>query len=287
MPVVIDSLENSYNIGVQNVAERFSDKTKAIIVVHLGGQSSQIEEIVEFARKNNFSVIEDCSQAHGASYKNKTLGTFGDIGVFSTMFSKNHSTGGTGGIIFTKSLERYKNVRSHADRGKDFFNPTFDSKDPNFSLFPALNFNQDELSCAIGIESLKKLPMVNEARLIFLKKLQKRLSVESKVCKLHNVTDSDAPFFWPIELGLDKIKCTKIEFAEAIKAEGIGINSHYKYVVTEWSWMKEYLRDDFSPNNAINFQHKTFNLLFNEKYGSKELNDVVEAILKVEKYYKK
>lgn len=287
VPVVLDTLENSYQVGVKKIAERLTGKTGAILVVHLGGKSAPIDEIVEFARKKNIPVIEDCSQAHGAEYKKKKVGTFADIGVFSTMFTKNHSTGGTGGLIYTKSFDLYKKLRAHADRGKDFFNPAFDGKDPSSSLFPALNFNQDEISCAVGIQSLKKLPKVNGRRVGFLKKLQKRLALESKACRLYEVSDGDSPFFWPIVVDVEKIKCSKIEFADAVKAEGIGINPHYKFVVTKWAWARKYLHDDFSPVNAIAFQHKTFNLLFNEKYGGKELDDVVRAIVKVENYYKK
>ena len=285
IPVVVDSMDNSFNIGVQNIKERMTDKTKAIIVVHLGGKASHVDEIVEFAHKKNIFVIEDCSQAHGASYKNKKVGTYGDIGVFSTMFTKNHSTGGAGGLIYTKSFDIYKKLRSHADRGKNFFDSDFDSKDPNGSLFPALNFNQDEISCAIGIASLKKLPKINNERIQFLKKLQSRLLDESKTCKLQDILDEDAPFFWPIEIDINKIKCSKIDFAEALKAEGIGINSHYKFIVSGWKWIKDYLHDDFSPVKAIEYQHKTFNLLFNEKYEQIELDDIVRAIVKVEKFY--
>ena len=76
---------------------------------------------------------------------------------FSTMFSKIHATGGCGGLVFSENLEYHKRGRSMADRGKPFFDNDFNPKEPGKNIFAALNLNQDEISCAIGLSTLGKL----------------------------------------------------------------------------------------------------------------------------------
>ena len=78
----------------------------------------------------------------------------------------------------------------------------------------------------------------------------------------------------------------KIDFAEAVRAEGIDLNPHYKYVVCEWPYIRPYLADDFDTPNARSIRDRSFNLYLNEKYGEQESKDCVKAIVKVEKHFK-
>jgi len=82
-PVFIDIEEETYNIDPQKFEEAITDKTKAIILVHLYGQTANMDEITAIAKKHNIPVIEDACQAHGATYKGKKTGSLGDIGCFS------------------------------------------------------------------------------------------------------------------------------------------------------------------------------------------------------------
>ena len=97
----------------------------------------------------------------------------------------------------------------------------------------------------------------------------------------------DSPFFFPVIVDVDPITCSKIEFAEAVRAEGIDLNPHYRFVVDEWPWMQPYLADDFNTPNARSIRDRSFNLYLNENYGEPEANDSVKAIVKVEKYFKR
>ena len=85
----------------------------------------------------------------------------------------------------------------------------------------------------------------------------------------------------------DAITCSKIEFAEAVRAEGIDLNPHYKYVVCEWPYIRPYLADDFDTPNARSIRDRSFNLYLNEKYGEQEAKDTVAAIRKVEGHFAK
>ena len=107
-PVFVEP-DEYYNIDVNRLEEKITEKTKAILVVHLYGQASNIEEICKIAKKNNLYVVEDCAQAHGAMCNGKQVGSFGDIGCFSFYPSKNLGAFGDAGAITTNN-EKYANM---------------------------------------------------------------------------------------------------------------------------------------------------------------------------------
>jgi len=121
-PVFIDSDIYSYNIDVSKIEKRITLKTKAIIPVHLYGQSASMDEIVSLANKYNLKIIEDGAQAIGVQYKNGDyVGTIGDIGCFSFFPSKNLGCFGDGGIVTTnndKLFEMLKILRVHGSKPK-------------------------------------------------------------------------------------------------------------------------------------------------------------------------
>jgi len=287
IPVLVDSSPDSYNIGFEQFEERITDKTQAVMVVHSAGKPAPVDLIAKVAKERGIYVIEDCSQAPGARINGQKVGTFGDIAAFSTMYRKSLTTGGCGGIVFTSSKEIYDLARAYADRGKAFWREDFNGKDPSNFLFPALNFNTDEISCAIGIKSLQKLDDTISRRNNFLSLLSASISKHSKVCTPSPISQEDSPFFYPIFVDTDKLSCSKQEFAKAMQSEGIEINDHYMYVVSEWPWVQPYLADRFGCPNAKKCRDESFNLLFNENYGIKEVEDIISAMIKVENFYLK
>jgi dTDP-4-amino-4,6-dideoxygalactose transaminase len=285
VPVLADSSPNSYNMGAEQFEQRISDKTRAVVVVHAAGKAAPVDAIAQIAQEKGIYVVEDCSQAHGAKLNGKKVGTFGDIAAFSTMYRKAHATGGCGGVIFTRSQQLYNLVRAFADRGKPFERPDFNEKNPTTFLFPALNLNLDEVSCAIGLKSLEKLDDTIKKRITFLQKLNAAIKTHSKVCFPSSISSDDSPFFYPVFADTTKISCSKKEFAQAIETEGVSLNPDYMYVVSEWPWVQPYLADRFDCQNAVVTRQSSFNILLNENYGIKEVEDILAAILKVEQVY--
>lgn len=100
-PVFVDVEKDTYNIDPMKIEEKITEKTKAIMPVHIFGQPAKMEEINEIAKKHNLKVIEDAAQAVGAEYKGKKVGVIGDIGCFSFFPTKNLGCAGDGGIITT------------------------------------------------------------------------------------------------------------------------------------------------------------------------------------------
>lgn len=107
-----------YNLDPAKIEEKITSKTKAIIVVHLYGLPAEMDEIMAIAKKHNLKVLEDCAQAHGAKYKGKTVGTFGDAATFSFYPSKNLGAFGDAGGIVTNSDEVAEKARMIANHGQ-------------------------------------------------------------------------------------------------------------------------------------------------------------------------
>jgi perosamine synthetase len=286
-PRLVDSKPDSYNVGPEQFAERITPNVSAAIIVHSAGYAAEIDKIVEIAHARRIKVIEDCSQAHFAKHKAKPVGTFGDIAAFSTMYRKAHSTGPSGGLVYSRDLELFRSALVHSDRGKPRWRDDFDDRNPSTYLAPALNHHTDEISCAIGYASLKRLPSTIISRLAFVSDFVARLYDASNVCQAYRFMPTSSPFFYPVVVDVEAITCSKIDFAEAVRAEGIDLNPHYKYVVCEWPFIRPYLADDFDTPNARSIRDRSFNLYLNEKYGEQESRDCVKAIVKVEKHFKK
>jgi len=285
VPRLVDSRPGSYNVGPEQFVARITPDVKGAVVVHSAGQACPIDKIVEAAHAHGIKVVEDCAQAHWAKVRGRPVGTFGDIAAFSTMYRKAHMTGPSGGVVYARDVEIFRKAIAHADRGKPRWRNDFDDRDPSTYLFPALNHNTDEISCAIGCASLRRLGSTIISRLAFVSDFVARLVDASEVCSPYRFSPTDSPFFYPVVVDRGAITCSKIEFAEALRAEGIDLNPHYKYLVKDWPYIQPYLADDFDPPNARDIRDRSFNLYLNEKYGEQESRDIVKAIVKVEKHF--
>src|SRR3989338_1867556 len=116
-PVFVDCKRDTWQIDPAKIEKRLNEKTKAIIGVHLFGQPFDIDQVLAIAKNHGLFLVEDCAQAHGAKYRRKTVGTFGDIACFSFYPSKNLGAYGEGGAVTTNNFEyakRIKFLRNHA-----------------------------------------------------------------------------------------------------------------------------------------------------------------------------
>ena len=165
-PVFADIEIDTQNISVKDIKKKISNKTKAIICVHLGGTPCDISEIKKIAKKKGIKLIEDCSQAHGAKYKNKYVGSFSDIAVWSFCNDKIISTIGEGGMISTNDKKLFFKLWSLKEIGKDF-------KKSNTSFLPKFKWTHDyiganlrmtEVQAAVGRIQLKNLNSMIKVR---------------------------------------------------------------------------------------------------------------------------
>ena len=280
-PRLADSMPDHYNMGSGEFLARLSPAVSAVCMVHTAGKATDIDRIVAEARARGIRVVEDCSQAHGAQVMGRPVGTFGDVAAFSTMYRKAHMTGGSGGVVYSRDLEVYRQALAHADRGKPRWIEGFDDRNPETFLFPALNWNANELSCAIGIASLARLRDTIVRRLAFVSELAGHLAEVDTLFSLMAWSPSDSPFILPVFVDGARSSRSKFAVAEAVRAEGIDLNPHYRYVVAEWPWVRPHLADDFSTPEARSARDRSFCLYLNENYASEEAADVAAALLKV------
>jgi perosamine synthetase len=286
VPRLMDSMPGSYNAGLEQFESRIGPKVKALCLVHSIGQAApEVEAMAALARARGIRLLEDCSQSHGASVGSRPIGVFGDIAAFSTMYRKAHITGASGGLVYSRDLELYHCALAHADRGKPSWKTGFDDRDPAQFMFPALNFHTDEISCAIGIASLKRLPETIARRRAFVARFAALLRERSNLCLPYPRNDEDSPFIYPVVVDRSRLGCDTPTFGKAVIAEGIGLNPHYAYLVADWPWVRPYLADDFETKNARAIRDATFNLYLNENYGEAEAEDAAAAIVKVERRF--
>lgn len=121
IPIFVDSDAITFNIDPADAAKRITQRTKAIIPVHLFGQSADLDPILALARGHNIAVIEDAAQALGAKYRNRNVGTIGTVGTYSFFPSKNLGGFGDGGMLVTNDdalAERARLLRSHGAKPK-------------------------------------------------------------------------------------------------------------------------------------------------------------------------
>ena len=153
--VFVDINPKTYNIDTKRIEEKVTRKTRAIIPVHLYGQPADMEPILDIAQKHNLKIIEDAAQAHGAVYKDRRIGSFGEMACFSFYPGKNLGAYGDGGAIVTNNEELDKKARMFANHGR--------SAKYNHEI-EGINSRLDGLQAAILEVKLKHLPKWTEMR---------------------------------------------------------------------------------------------------------------------------
>lgn len=151
-------IDNSMNIDPKSIEKNITDKTKAILCIHMQGQICDMNEIIKIAKKHNLIIIEDAAQAFGAKYDNKYAGTFGNVGCFSLQAGKT-ITCGEGGFIATNNKKIYERAKMYHDNGgfrKGIDYPTWQ----NGKTFFGENFKMNEIQGAIANVQLKKIDKI-------------------------------------------------------------------------------------------------------------------------------
>jgi len=157
VPVFADIDERTCNIDASGIERAITAKTKAILLVHLFGLPCDMEGIVKISRKKGISIIEDSCEALGATYNHKMLGTFGKSAVFAFYPNKQLTTG-EGGMIVTDDQRLASLYRSWRNQGRN------DSGEWLNHVAIGYNYRLDEMSCALGVEQLKKADFILKKR---------------------------------------------------------------------------------------------------------------------------
>ncbi len=160
IPVFADVDNNTGNISATTIAPKITDKTKAIICVHLAGWPCDMDEIMALAKQHNLWVIEDCAQAHGAKYKGRPVGSIGHIGAWSFCQDKIMTTGGEGGMVTTNDKALWQKMWEYKDHGKNYDSIYHKQHPPGFRWLHdsfGTNWRMMEMQAVIGRIQLKKM----------------------------------------------------------------------------------------------------------------------------------
>ena len=154
-PILVEPDINTYNIKPDLIEEKITERTKAIMVVHLYGQAVQMDKIWALAKKYNLKITEDSAQAHGAIYQGKRVGNLSDASAFSFYPGKNLGCMGDGGAITTNDEELYKKIKALANYGSDY---------KYHHIYKGVNSRLDEIQAAILDVKLRYLDADNQRR---------------------------------------------------------------------------------------------------------------------------
>jgi dTDP-4-amino-4,6-dideoxygalactose transaminase len=225
IPVFADIDPNTYCIDPISIKKKITKKTKAILVVDIFGRGCDIPAIKKIIKGTNIKIICDSAQSPYSIYKNKIVGTQGDIGGYSLNCHKLINTG-EGGVLVTNNdylARRMKLLRNHAENFRFF------KKKRDLNNMIGFNFRMGEIEAAIGFEQYKKLKKIIIKRNIFIKILINKIKYLKGlyVPNLKNIFDNNF-YIFPIRLDLKKIKYSRKYIIKCLSKEGIqGLNEGY------------------------------------------------------------
>ncbi|OGM96171.1 MAG: UDP-4-amino-4,6-dideoxy-N-acetyl-beta-L-altrosamine transaminase [Candidatus Yanofskybacteria bacterium RIFCSPHIGHO2_02_FULL_38_22b] len=221
-PVFCDIRLDNHNIDENKIEELITPKTKAIVPVHFAGHPCEMDKISSIAKKHGLFVIEDACHALGASYKNKKIGSIGDMSIFSFHPVKSITTG-EGGAILTNNYELYKklaHLRTHGiNKDKNGFNVMTDL---------GYNYRITDIQAALGISQLKKLDKFIKARQRVFDTYKKELANVKEIATpaiIKNVQSANHIF-----IIRTKESSKRNALANFLKQNGVGVNFHYPSV---------------------------------------------------------
>lgn len=266
-PVFIEP-DAYFNLDVSRIEEAISEKTKAILVVHLYGQASDMGAITTIAKKHDLYVVEDCAQSHGAKQNGKMTGTFGDIGCFSFYPSKNLGAFGDAGAVTLNSSELAEKFRVYRNYGseKRYFNKVIGA-----------NSRLDEIQAALLRTRLTHLDEMNNERM--------------KLCNRYlNEIKNPALILPKIRTGCEtvwhqfviRVK-NREKFIEYLESNNIGSIIHYPippHLSEAYSYLG-FKKGDFSITE--NYSNTVLSLPLYNGMSEEEQNYVIEVINAYEK----
>ncbi len=298
VPVAADTDGEGFNTSAEQIEPLITERTRAIVVAHIVGEPVDMDPVLELAQARGLYLVEDCAQAHGARYKGRPLGTMGDIACFSTMFGKHFTTGGQGGIVYSRNEELHWEGRRFADRGKPF------NLEEKGNVRAGLNCNLNEIGAAIGSVQLKRFPEMIERRRRVGEAVREALQ-DGPAVRIGRQAPGAECSYWYLraKLDLDALRVDKRQFCRALQAEGISCLVDYPTIpcLQPWFAAKAVFGTSGFPWDCPDYtgprepQCRTANAVkanadnvcvgMHESYGPAEADAIVAALRKVEAAY--
>ncbi len=303
IPVFADLDPFTYNLDPKSIEEKISDKTKAIVVVHLAGNPADMDPIMEIARKHGIKVIEDCAQSYMCYYKGRLAGTIGDIGCFSLNDFK-HISAGDAGMCLMNDEEVYRRAFRFADKNYDRLST--DASAMRKIEFLAPNYRMTELQGAVGLAQLDKLEWICARRNAFGDAITEGIKDLPGIFP-PRVVEGNKSSYWFYMMRIDEKAAgvSRDEFSKALAAEGIPNQAGYiptcvyeydiflnksAYPGTDCPFGCKYYGKDINYHNGLcptaeEILRTAVKFGVNEFYTDEDAKEIVRAIRKVAGYY--
>lgn len=213
-PVFVDSERDTWNVDCADVEKKITERTKAIIPVHLYGLAANMDEIMRIARQHGIYVIEDAAEAHGATWNGRTVGSIGDIGSFS-FFGNKIITCGEGGMLTTNNAELYEKMKLLRSQGVD----------PNkryWHTMVAYNYRMTNLQAAVGLAQLENVDWHLGQRQRVARLYQKYLPMLGDLVTVQSIPEQASHVYWMNSVMLsEKISKSRDQVMEEMEARNI------------------------------------------------------------------
>lgn len=305
IPVFADLDPYSFNMDAKSIEEKITEKTKAIIVVHLAGNAADMDPIMELAGKHNIKVIEDCAQSYMCYYKGRLVGTIGDVGCFSLNDFK-HISSGDGGMCLFKDESLYVKAFRFADKNYNRLPQTnHASREVDF-LAP--NYRMSELQGAVAIAQLGKLESICSKRNAYGDGITEGIKDLPGIYPPKVLEGGKSSYwFYMFRINEKEAGVSRDQFCEALAAEGIPNERGYiptcvyeydlfinknAYPGTDCPFgCKHYGKDikyykGMCPT-AEEILSTSIRMPVNEFYTEQDMKDVINGIRKVSNYFSK
>ena len=265
-PVFADVDERTFNIDPDDLQERITPRTKAVIGVHLYGQPFPLSAVQEICQERNIALVEDCAQAHGAEWKGKKVGSFG-TGCFSFYPTKNMTTG-EGGMITTDDdalAARLRLLRSHGDSGK--YN----------HITLGYNYRMMNLQGALGLVQLRRLEEFTARRIANARFLNENIRVNgiSTPFQMNGVRHVYHQYVVRVE---DEFPASRERLMEYLQAKGVGSAVHYPKAVYQQPLYRDMGYSDVSCPVAEDVSRRVLSLPVHPALSAEELQYIAETM---------
>ena len=276
IPVLVDSDLHTWNMNVDEIEAKITEKTKAIMIVHLYGLPVEVDKVLELAQKYNLKVIEDAAEMHGQTYNGRPCGSFGDISTFS-FYPNKHITTGEGGMVVTDDEEL-------SDRCRSLRNLCF-RKDIRYVHDEISdNYRFTNLQAAVGLAQLERLDEFIERKREMGRYYTERLrDVKGLILPIEK-TDYADNIYWVYGLVLDKnIQTDNREVQKLLAAEGIGTRTFFWCMHEQPVYREIGLFEKEMYSNAEYLARKGFYIPSGLALTKEQMNKVVDSIFNLMK----
>ncbi len=279
----------SWNINPKLIEKAITRKTKAIIPVHLHGRPADMDAISKIAKENKLYVIEDAAHAAEAWYHGKKIGSISDFTAFSFYATKNVATG-EGGMLTTNNKEWYGTAAIRALHGlsADAWNRySAHGFKPYEAVYPGYKINMTDIQASLGLPQLRSIDKSALVRTNIWKEYQKALSkIDSLIIPAPDEADTvHARHLYALVLKPEMFKVDRNKFVAALQEEGVGCGVHFIPVHLHEYYRKTfgYKLGDFPESEKIGLN--IFSLPIYPTMNENDVRDVINAIIKLTKYY--